>query len=188
MFTTAEKQFITTLSWFRSRYALFLGLSTDRKADKINLEQFGQIWIGAFKEDWTNVYEILVQKNVLHLEGDAYAFTDYGNKIKDDVEAEIPFFKYEYDNYFNLEKVSAAHARFCETVYGKDLSQHGLIDQDELALLINLLKANSAKKLLDLGCGNGKITEWIAQETGIRCLGLDISSEGINLANQRTKE
>jgi ubiquinone/menaquinone biosynthesis C-methylase UbiE len=188
MLSTAEKQMITTLSWFRSRYALFLGLSPDRKADKINLDQFGQVWIGEFKEDWTDIYEVLIQKNILHLEYDTYSFTNYGEKIKDEVEAEIPFFKYEYDNYFNLEKTSLAHARFCEEVYGLDLSQHGLIDQDELRLLIELLKAGSAKKILDLGCGNGKITEWIAQETGILCVGLDISSEGIQLAKQRTTE
>jgi hypothetical protein len=37
-YTSAEKQLITTLAWFRTRYALFMGLSLERKADVNNFE------------------------------------------------------------------------------------------------------------------------------------------------------
>jgi hypothetical protein len=46
--TAAEKQLISTLTWFRSRYALFLGLDPERKADQQAIDSFGESWMGSF--------------------------------------------------------------------------------------------------------------------------------------------
>ncbi|MFA7445735.1 MAG: class I SAM-dependent methyltransferase [Flavobacteriaceae bacterium] len=188
IFTLPEKQLMTVLSWFRSRYALFLELSLERKANRENIEHFGKVWVGEFKIDWTEAFESLIEKNILKKDDDEYDFTEYGNEIKGKIEAETPFFKYEYDNFFNLEKQSKAHSLFCERVYGKDLSQHGLIDQEELSVLIEKLKKQNPDKILDIGCGNGKITKEIAKEIQAECLGIDISSEGIKEANLQNKQ
>lgn len=188
MLTTAEKQLLSTLAWFRSRYALFLGFALDRKADRAGIEQFGAIWIGAFKEDWSAAFESLLHQNILQQEGDAYSFTAEGDFLQAQVETETPFYKYEYDSYFNQEKTSAAHARFCEAVYGMNLSQHGLIDQAELSVLMQLLQQAHPQSIADIGCGNGKITEWIANELKTNCLGIDISSEAIQHARARTQQ
>ncbi|MBK7410021.1 MAG: hypothetical protein IPJ40_19405 [Saprospirales bacterium] len=45
--STSEKQLITTLAWFRSRYALYQHLDPERKATKESIEYFGKTWIGA---------------------------------------------------------------------------------------------------------------------------------------------
>src|SRR5688572_23374136 len=127
-YTASEKQLISTLAWFRSRYALFMGLSQERKADRHSIEEFGRIWIGGFKEDWDDAFTSLCKKNILALINDEYNFTEQGNAAKTEVDSETPFYKYEYDNYFQLENLSKAHSSFCEKVYGLDLSQHGLID------------------------------------------------------------
>lgn len=184
-YTSAEKQLISTLAWFRSRYALFMGLSLDRKADRQSLEAFGQIWIGTFKEDWAAAFDSLLTQNILSFTHDEYAFTDFGNTVKVKVDAETPFYKYEYDNFFWLASNSKAHARFCEKVYGLDLSQHGLIDQQELSVLVALLKNLKPQTILDVGCGNGRITKWIAKETQAFCTGIDISKEAIRHARER---
>lgn len=184
----AEKQLITTLSWFRSRYALYLGLSPERKADKENIEQFGKIWIGNFKENWDEAFDSLVKKNIITYTNKEYDFTEKGQIIKNKIESEIPFYKYEYDHFFESEKKSEAHAKFCEEVYGLNLSQHGLIDQYELSILIVRIKKTQPQKILDIGCGNGKITEWIAKITNTHCIGIDISDEAISLAKERTIE
>ncbi|MDZ7613378.1 MAG: class I SAM-dependent methyltransferase [Flavobacteriaceae bacterium] len=186
MFTIAEEQLITSLAWFKSRYALFLGLDPERKADRKSIEDFGEIWIGNFKEDWTNTFSTLVQKNVLKHISEEYTFTDYGNTVKNEMNAKVPFYKFEYDNFFYLVKQSKAHSIFCEKVYGLDLSQHGLIDQGELSILIEMIKKSKSKKIADIGCGNGKITEYISEQTQTNCLGIDISSEGIQNAKERT--
>lgn len=187
-FTKAEKQLITTLGWFRSRYALFMGLSLDRYADKESVEEFGKIWIGDFKEDWADAFQSLSDASILTLTHEGYAFTDYGITVKNAIDSDIPFYKYEYDNFFSMDSQSKAHSVFCEKVYGMDLSQHGLIDQHELSFLLELLKKNSAKKILDIGCGNGKITEWISKSLAVSCVGIDISDEGVRLAGERTKD
>lgn len=185
-FTTAEKQLISTFAWFRSRYALFVGFSLDRKADKQGIETFGQIWMGSFMEDWADAFNSLCEKNILRLDNDEYALTDYGNTVKDEIELKQPFYKYEYDNFFQLERQSQVHGIFCKEVYGLDLSQHGLIDQAELSILTEMISAFKPKIIIDIGCGNGKITEWIAEQTRIACVGIDISSEAINNAKERT--
>ncbi|MDI1234042.1 MAG: class I SAM-dependent methyltransferase [bacterium] len=187
-YITSEKQLITSLAWFRSRYALFMGLSLERAANKQNIEAFGKRWIGAFKVDWEDAFISLSNKNIIECSNNEYSFTDHGNSVKDDIDTEIPFYKYEYDNYFQLEHNSKAHAKFCEMVYGLNLSQHGLIDQAELSIVIDQIKINAPNSILDIGCGNGKITEWIAEQTQTGCVGIDISSEAIMNANKRTKD
>jgi 2-polyprenyl-3-methyl-5-hydroxy-6-metoxy-1,4-benzoquinol methylase len=181
----AEKQIISCLSWYRSRYALFLDLDPNRPADKENIETFGGTWMGEFKEDWEHAFESLLKKEIIERKKDEYAFTVKGELFKRSLEKEIPFFKYEYDNFFQMEKNSKAHAAFCREVYGENLSQHGLIDQHELAVLIDKLNKNPHAYILDAGCGNGKLTEYLAMKVDGEFLGFDIADEGIRLAKER---
>ncbi|WP_179335007.1 methyltransferase [Winogradskyella costae] len=186
-FTEAEKQIITVLSWFRTRYALFLNLDINRRADRKNLEDFGNIWIGNFKCNWQSAFSALVKKEILVCAQGEYQFTAEGERIKQQIEAKTPFFKYEYDHFFDSEKKSHAHSLFCKQVYGKDLAQHGLIDMKELSILIDKLNTQQPKTIADVGCGNGKITEYLSQQIQAHITGIDISHQGIKLANERTE-
>lgn len=185
--TEAENQIISALSWFRTRYALFLNLDLERKADKKSIETFGKVWIGNFKCDWTGSFDSLVEKGILSFSQDQYQFTTKGELIRSEIESKTPFFKYEYDHFFNSEKDSSAHSEFCKRVYGIDLSQHGLIDIEELSILIDKLNILQAKNIADIGCGNGRITEYIAKKIPAEFTGFDISREGIESAIIRTK-
>lgn len=174
-----EKQLISCLNWFRTRYALFLGLELDRKATKNAIDFFGKSWIGSFKKDWSAAFTQLKEKGILSEIEESYAFTELGQKVKDLVESEIPFFKYEYDNYFQMQEKSEVHASFCERIYGKDLSQHGLVNLEELELLVQFLKKENHQNILDIGCGNGRITKYLSEQCESNFLGIDMSSEGI---------
>jgi SAM-dependent methyltransferase len=187
-FTEAENQVITSLSWFRTRYALFLNLDLDRIADKKNIEEFGKVWMGNFKCNWNDSFDSLVKKNVLKLSQGEYEFTAKGELVKKEIESKTPFYKYEYDQFFDSEKKSNAHSEFCKQVYGKDLSQHGLIDIEELSILLEKLSAQQPKSVADIGCGNGKITEYISEKIQANTTGIDISQEGIKSANNRTEK
>lgn len=184
----AEKQLISCVAWFRTRYALFLGLDLNRKANIENIEAFGDAWMGKFKSDWTMAFTTLLEKGILVNNESEYDFTANGEVIKNELNANTPFFKYEYDLYFDLDRKSKVHSQFCEEVYGLDLSQHGLIDQQELSHLMQHMKANNFDNILDVGCGNGRITEYLAKQLHGQFVGLDISSEGIRLANERNLE
>ncbi len=91
-----------------------------------------------------------------------------------------------YNEYFRRAASSKAHSLFCERVYGKDLCQHGLMHMRELDLLVSLIKPNA--KILEIGCSNGYITEYIHDRTGATILGLDFSDVAIEQARQRTTD
>ena len=182
----SEQQLLTTLNWFRSRYALYAGLDVDRRATKESIEAFGQMWIGKFKKDWTNGFDDLVDKEILEVIDGSFEFTNQGLVLKEKLARKSLFYQYEYDNYFNQEKNSKVHQEFCRQVYGEDLSQHGLITKEELNYLLEKLGHGRFAKILDAGCGNGKITELIQQRSGAQLYGIDISEQGIQIAKERT--
>lgn len=91
-----------------------------------------------------------------------------------------------YDEYFQRAAFSATHAEFCRQVYGENLCQHGLMDQAELDFLISLIKPGT--KILEVGCSNGYMTEYIHEQTKAEILGIDYSRVAIEQAQERTKQ
>ncbi|NHJ49636.1 MAG: class I SAM-dependent methyltransferase [Asgard group archaeon] len=82
---------------------------------------------------------------------------------------------------------SQAYAQFCERAHGKNLLQFNVVDMEHLELLMNKLKINANDVVLDLGCGLGKITEYIAQKTNSKITGIDSSQKAIEWAQKNTK-
>ena len=78
-----------------------------------------------------------------------------------------------YNEYFRRADTSAVHSQFCTQVYGRDLCQHGLMHIDELDFLISMIPIDS--HILEIGCGNGYIPEYIFEHTKSTILGLDFS-------------
>lgn len=107
------------------------------------------------------------------------------NHTADMGQAEM-FSKAWYNEYFRRAAESPAHSRFCEAVYGKDLCQHGMMDIDEMDFLASLLKPG--EKVLEVGCSNGHITEYLHQKTGCNILGLDYADAAIAQAQERTRD
>lgn len=93
------------------------------------------------------------------------------------------FSKEWYNEYFQRAYTSPTHARYCEQVYGLDLCQHGMMDVPEMEFLASLLKPN--EKVLEIGCSNGRITEYLQQASGCRIHGLDYSDVAIGQARER---
>jgi len=90
-----------------------------------------------------------------------------------------------YNEYFRRADTSPTHAKFCKRVYGVDLCQHGLMQMEELDFLVGRLEMG--KKILEIGCGNGYITEYIHDRTSASILGLDYSDTAITQAAARTE-
>jgi 2-polyprenyl-3-methyl-5-hydroxy-6-metoxy-1,4-benzoquinol methylase len=96
------------------------------------------------------------------------------------------FSKAWYNEYFRRADESPTHSRFCEAVYGRDLCQHGMMDMDELNFLVSLIKPG--EKVLEVGCSNGHITEYIHQQAACSILGVDYSDVAIAQAQARTRD
>jgi cyclopropane fatty-acyl-phospholipid synthase-like methyltransferase len=91
-----------------------------------------------------------------------------------------------YNAYYAAVEQSQAHHAFCERVFGKDLCQHGFTDLEQLELLLQVTQLGSAQRVLDLGCGNGMIAEYLSDCTGAHITGLDFIPQAISQALQRT--
>ncbi|MFN8530132.1 MAG: class I SAM-dependent methyltransferase [Anaerolineae bacterium] len=92
-----------------------------------------------------------------------------------------------YALFYQRVAHSAAHAEFCTRVFGINLCQHGFADEPQLDALINALNLSAGSTVLDLGCGNGMISEYLADRTGAEVTGLDYSLEAIAQARTRAQ-
>jgi CheY-like chemotaxis protein/SAM-dependent methyltransferase len=91
-----------------------------------------------------------------------------------------------YEEYYTAIPASRAHAAFCENAYGKDLGQHGFVTMEQLAKLIDVTGLSPQSRALDLGCGNGMISEYLSDMTGAHITGLDYIPQAIAQARERT--
>jgi cyclopropane fatty-acyl-phospholipid synthase-like methyltransferase len=90
-----------------------------------------------------------------------------------------------YDEFYQHAETSAAHAEFCRRVYGRDLAQHGMLDMKQVDLLLETIPLGAGFRVLELGCGSGRLAEHLAGLTGAEITGLDQSTAGIAIASER---
>ena len=91
-----------------------------------------------------------------------------------------------YTRFYQAVASSAANAEYCARVYGRNLCQHGFADLDHLDHLIRVSEISAGTRVLDLGCGNGMISEYIADQTGAHVTGIDFIERAIHDAQVRT--
>jgi cyclopropane fatty-acyl-phospholipid synthase-like methyltransferase len=91
-----------------------------------------------------------------------------------------------YEHFYAAMARSQVHAEFCERVFGRNLCQHGFADMAQLDALIRAAQLQPGQRVLDLGCGNGMIAEYISNCTGAHVTGLDFIPEAIRQAQERT--
>ncbi len=97
----------------------------------------------------------------------------------------------QLSNWYNdnlLRNVkSQAYASFCEQVYGKNLAQYNVFDMHQLNALISSFNLKSTDLVLDLGCGLGKITEYVQHHSGAKIIGLDFAEKLLTWARANTQ-
>ncbi|MFX1255968.1 MAG: methyltransferase domain-containing protein [Promethearchaeota archaeon] len=128
--------------------------------------------------------EALVQKNCLLFDGEIYSMTDMGRTIGKDMRTK--WASEWYGDILVRSAESEAHALFCERVFGKNLYQFNVLDMKQLEAMLEALNLQPDDYVLDLGCGLGKIAEYISNRTGARFLGIDFAVEAIRWAQENT--
>lgn len=91
-----------------------------------------------------------------------------------------------YDEFYTAIAASPAYAEFCRGAYGADFGQHGFADMAQVDALIAASDLTAGQRGLDLGCGDGRMAEYIAAQTGAHMTGLDNSALAIQHAQTRT--
>ncbi len=144
-------------------------------------------YFGEFLVDWSGAYQSLLEKGILVLDGGQYRLTDAGESLAAQLRMDRPPIWYWYKTYYVRTRDSKAHSQYCERVYGLDLSQDGFSDMKQIHTLIKIAAIKDSDRILDLGCGNGRISEYISDSTGAEVYGVDYIPEAIEQARSRTK-
>jgi len=138
-----------------------------------------------YRQDWRDALSELVVQGWLARRGDAYALTEPGRTLAARLCEARPRIYYWYRAYYDATRTSAAYAEFCERVFGRNFSQHGFSDMAQIAEMLARLDLEPGERVLELGCGNGAMAEYIAQETGAQVTGIDYIPEAIAQAQER---
>ncbi|MBK5112135.1 MAG: class I SAM-dependent methyltransferase [Candidatus Heimdallarchaeota archaeon] len=134
----------------------------------------------------SSILKLLQDKEMVQADNGIYSLTDTGKIIGKRIRAK--WFSESYDNLLLPCTRSQAYAKFCELVYGKNLLQFNVVDMPHLDLMQEKLQLNANDVVLDLGCGLGKITEYLVERTGASITGIDFSQKSIQWAKKNTKE
>jgi ubiquinone/menaquinone biosynthesis C-methylase UbiE len=118
--------------------------------------------------------------------GSQHQLTETGRVLAQKIRDARPPIWYWYKEFYLEAPNSPAFARYCERLYGKSLCQEGFSDLAQIDALLYLAKLGEQNKVLDLGCGNGMITEYISDVTSACVTGMDYIPEAIAQAQLRT--
>ena len=167
--------------------ALKRTINRGREPNRENLAQFGTEHFHRFLVDWDQAFEQLANKGLLKETDGISGLTLKGRIYANIANKERPVWLYLYNELYLRAEQSQAHAAFCEQVYGKDLCQLGQADMEQINALIETLELGPGSRVLDLGCGNGMITEYVSDRTGAHVTGIDVADEAIKRAQARTE-
>ena len=145
-----------------------------------------QTYFRRFATDLSGAFEQLQQKGFIHKENDVWFLTSSGKSIADEIRLLRPPIYYWYRDFYIAIENSHAFEEFSNRVFGKNLGQHDFCDLNDIQKMLDLLKLNTSSLVLDIGCGNGKIAEYISDQTGASVMGIDYIHEAIAQALQRT--
>lgn len=91
----------------------------------------------------------------------------------------------KFDTLLKKSLESESYRDFCQKIYGRDLSQFNILDESQLEILLEALKKIAPKHCLDLACGNGRLTHFLAGELTASFDGLDFAPDVIKMAKDR---
>ena len=91
-----------------------------------------------------------------------------------------------YQQFYKMAESSTAFAKYCRLAFGEDFSQDGFSDVKQLDMILNMVHLTETSSVLDMGCGNGKMLQYIKQKTGSEIYGFDYSDHAIDEAKRRT--
>lgn len=93
-----------------------------------------------------------------------------------------------FDRVF-AERSASVHERVWRAVYGADypdgVDPHSYLSASELARFVTDGRLRPGDTLLDVGCGSGGVGLHVAEHTGARLVGIDISEVALDQARQR---
>lgn len=152
--------------------------------DLETLDRLGQrYWI--FKGDYHSAAASLAERGFVTLEAAGLALTETGAPHAATLHAERPdMYYYYYREFYPRAWASEAHSELCRRAFGQDLCQEGMTDMAALDALLDRLALRPGQKVLDLGCGAGGISSYVAEKYGVHVTGIDYAKPAIAQARK----
>ncbi len=94
-------------------------------------------------------------------------------------------FNKEYEDFYRMAEDNKIFSNYCTEVHGIDFSQDGYSDKKQIDEMLIIAGIQPGYKVLDIGCGNGKMGKYIAEKTGAIVYGFDYSENGIRCATKQ---
>lgn len=136
--------------------------------------------------DWSDAIKGLKAAQLLEEHDQEYSLIGQGETYAQQLRQERPPLWYWYQDFYRATASSPTHALYCERLFGKNLCQDGFMEMGHLQHVLDVLQLKPESQVLDLGCGNGRIAEYISDTTGASVWGMDYIPEAIQQAAERT--
>jgi len=150
-----------------------------------NLEE-AKSYFRSFGTDLVSAYENLKTQNLIERRNNFWKLTPEGKEIAERIRKARPPIYYWYREYHSAVENSKAFDEFSRRIFGQNLGQHDFTDIPQLQMMLRKVRLNESSSVLDIGCGNGKIAEYISDTTGAHVTGIDYIPEAIETARKRT--
>ncbi len=135
---------------------------------------------------WDSAYRTLLEKHLIIHHDNGYGLTSQGGRQADILRRKRPPIYYWYQTFYHAISSSPTFARFCEDVYGINWEQHGFCDFRQIQFLLDQLSLCSQQTVLEIGCGTGRFTEYLADQFDVNATGIDYCDAAIQFALTRT--
>lgn len=90
-----------------------------------------------------------------------------------------------YEAFYDMAGESKAFRMFCKDAFGEDFSQDGFSDIHQIDMILPYIPVDGRAKILDIGCGNGKMLGYLQSKTDAFICGFDYSGHAIKTAQKR---
>ncbi|NHJ32309.1 MAG: class I SAM-dependent methyltransferase, partial [Asgard group archaeon] len=169
--TTAEKQFLMLLKGVERQPKDF---ETGEKVDANieTLKKRGKFYFSERLDSMTFSEETLVNlldNELVEQQETIFKLTNEGKGLAK--KARKNLLNKNNNEVYRVLNSSKALANITKQVYGKNLGQNNMMTMPELNMLLEVLKITPEDSVIDLGCGTGKITEYISDVTQAQVIG-----------------
>lgn len=87
-----------------------------------------------------------------------------------------------YEEFYAMAEKSNAFQSFCKDAFGKDFSQDGFSNLEQIDMILKYIPKKKNVHILDIGCGNGKMLGYLQKNTNAYIHGFDYSENAIKTA------
>ena len=130
---------------------------------------------------------MLKTKKLVQEKNGEWLLTQMGKEIADELRILRPPIYYWYQDFYAAIENSRAFDEYSKRVFSANFGQHGFSDVHQIQKMLELLKLSKRSKVLEIGCGNGKMAEYISDLTQASVTGIDYIPEAIEQATRRTQ-